>query len=332
MTSDTNNTTTTARTTPRQRKTQTSAGHRDSGRDAYDNALDVGPAVEGENRGTSEVPEVTRGPMKFMDPKAVKTHPHFVDMLPVEQGLREAITESMRVNGFFTSHPIVLGTWPGQEEPVLIDGHTRRLAALDASIAQLPFVVVEFTNEIGALQHAVSLQTKRRVTTDAALYRMCEKYDKLLARGGDRRSEEAKSKMPRGTDDQGCSSSARETARLIGCNYRKVDKIRRIRRDGWPEIQESVRNDKLTINKAYKMIRDEELGTEAEQSKNELSPTQINALKPVLSEGNLADLHAMGTDLGALVNLAVEQFVKRSREAERPSMDDGPKIRRESTE
>ncbi|MFH0824170.1 MAG: hypothetical protein V2B18_15570, partial [Pseudomonadota bacterium] len=71
---------------------------------------------------------------------------------------------------------------------------------------------------------------------------------------------------------RGRSASARETARLIGCNYRKIDKIRRIRRDGWLEIQESVRNGELTINKAYKMIRDVELGTEAEQSKNELSP------------------------------------------------------------
>ncbi|MFH0821191.1 MAG: hypothetical protein V2B18_00440 [Pseudomonadota bacterium] len=79
------------------------------------------------------------------------------------------------------------------------------------------------------------------------------------------------------------------------------------------------------------MIRDVELGPE-EQSKNELSPARIKVLKSVLSEANLADLHAMGADLGALVNLAVERFVRRSRETERPSMHDGPAIGRECME
>jgi len=40
----------------------------------------------------------------------------------------------------------------------------------------------------------------------------------------------------------------------FGCNYKKVDKIRKIRRDGTPEIQEAVKNDKLKINGAYNKI------------------------------------------------------------------------------
>ncbi|MFH0821167.1 MAG: hypothetical protein V2B18_00320 [Pseudomonadota bacterium] len=79
------------------------------------------------------------------------------------------------------------------------------------------------------------------------------------------------------------------------------------------------------------MIRDVELGAE-EQSKKELSPAQVKVLKAVLSEVNVADLHSIGTDLGALVNMAVEQFVRRSRESGRPWMDDGPEMGHVRTE
>ncbi|MFH0824337.1 MAG: hypothetical protein V2B18_16415 [Pseudomonadota bacterium] len=87
----------------------------------------------------------------------------------------------------------------------------------------------------------------------------------------------------------------------------------------------------MTVNKAYKMIRDVELGTEAEQSNNEPSPEKIKARKLLLTEGNLADLYAMGTDLGALVNMAVAHFVRWSREPGRaPNSSWRRKSRQES--
>ena len=104
-----------------------------------------------------------------------------------------------------------------------------------------------------------SLQTGRRATTDAAHYRLCEQFDRLMERGGDRRSEEARSKMQRCKLDRGASLSARRTAQIIRCSHTKVDKIRKIRRDGWPELQEDVRNDVVTISMAYKLIRDMEI-------------------------------------------------------------------------
>lgn len=89
---------------------------------------------------------------------------------------------------------------------------------------------------MAALERAVSLQAQRRFSTDGAFYRMCETYDSLMARGGDRRSDEAKSKMPHGIFDRRLLSSAKQTAQLIGFNYKNVDKIRQIRRDIWPEL------------------------------------------------------------------------------------------------
>jgi len=110
----------------------------------------------------SEGPTVPLDQIKYMDPKEIKTHPSFVGLLLVAESLLNDIIRSMRTNGFFTSHPIVLGTWPGQEEPVVIDGHTRLRAALAVGIRLVPVVVLEFESELAALQRAVSLQTERR--------------------------------------------------------------------------------------------------------------------------------------------------------------------------
>jgi hypothetical protein len=152
------------------------------------------------------------------------------------------------------------------------------------------------------------LQAQRRLSTDGAFYRMCETYDSLMPRGGDRRSEESKSMLKRVSIDRGRSASARMTAKLIGCNYRKVDRIRKIRRDGWAEIQEAVGNDEMSINRAYKRIRDVELGNDGNGKKQ--AAAQIKAAKTLLTEDNLAFLDQLGGDVGGHVNKALEMYMR----------------------
>jgi hypothetical protein len=217
------------------------------------------------------------------------------------------MVEVMRIEGFYQSEPVVLATWKGQEDPALIDGHMRIRAALEAGITHVPCVDMEFTNEMEALQHTVNLQTVRRRTTDAAFYRLCCQYDALMEPG--RKGKGGKELLTHVSNFVGRSASARRTAQLIGCHYRKIDKIRKIRRDGWPEIQDAVRNDQCSINKAYKLIRDMEIGEADAKGKTKLTKGQIKAVKSVLSEENFIALEAMGDDLGSMLNLAVEQFI-----------------------
>ncbi len=114
---------------------------------------------------------------------------------------------------------------------------------------------------------------------------------------------------------RGRSASARKTASLIGCNYKKVDKIRKIRRDGTPQIQEAVRNDEMTINKAYKLIRDMELGED--DSEKKWSAAHIKAAKTLLSEENFAILQELGGDVGDHVNKALEVYMRWLEEKEK---------------
>jgi hypothetical protein len=270
--------------------------------------------------------------LSFMDPKKFKTHPTFENLLRIEDGLLEKTTEDMRANGFYPSKPVTLAVWEGQDEPVIVDGHMRRLAAINAGISDVPYVIEEFADEAAVLQYAINCQTKRRVTTDCALYRLCETFDRLMRCGGDRKSEDAKSRMQRCKLDRdrkgeeskelltpvssfvGRSASAKRTAHLIGCHYRKVDKIRRIRRDGWPEIQEAVRNDEMTVNKAYDLIRKAEIGEDDEKGKRKLTIGQIKTLKGVYGDEIMTELEGYGGDLHLHLIAAMKQYLGGLRE------------------
>jgi hypothetical protein len=106
----------------------------------------------------------------------------------------------------------------------------------------------------------------------------------------------------------GRSASAQRTASLIGCNYKKVEKIRKIRKDGTPDIQRAVRNDKLSINRAYKLIRDMEQGKD--NSRKGSSVARVKAGKFVVSEENFGLLKELGGDLSAHVNVAIEMYIR----------------------
>ena len=192
----------------------------------------------------------------------------------------------------------------------------------------MPFVQVRLESVMAGLELVIDLQQGRRATSDGALYRLCEQFDRLMERGRHRKDGDAKKLTTRVVNFAGPSASARMTAELLRCNYRKVDRIRKIRRDGWPELQEAVKNDAVTIYKAYKLIRDMELGEDEKKSRRKLSPAQIKVVKSVLSEENFFGLEAMGDDLGSLLNLAVEQFVKRlerKKERMQPRASGSPK-------
>ena len=244
----------------------------------------------------------------MIDVQDIKMHPTFANLLRIDPDMQEKITQSMRVHGFFESHPLVEAVWPGQEDPVLIDGNTRLQAALAVGLTHVPVVIVRFDSELEVLQRVIQPQADRRAITHGALYRLCAQFDRLMEAGRPRKNGETGKLPPRGGNFLGRSASARKTAQLVGCNFRKVERIRKIRRDGWPEIQEAVRNDEMTINKAYKLIRDMELGNEDNGKK--VAAARIRAAKTLLSEENFAFLDQLGGNVGDHVNKALEVYMQ----------------------
>ncbi|MFH1112950.1 MAG: hypothetical protein V1792_03430, partial [Pseudomonadota bacterium] len=134
------------------------------------------------------------GTFVMMDPKAIKTYPRFESLHGIDQDLLTDLTNNMGIEGFDPSQPIVLAIWPGQPEPVLADGKLRVNAAITAGIKQVLVLIRYFIDEEAVLEFIAWVQTHRRPTDDWVLYRLISEFDSLMQRGGDRRSEDAKSK------------------------------------------------------------------------------------------------------------------------------------------
>jgi len=105
----------------------------------------------------------------------------------------------------------------------------------------------------------------------------------------------------------GRSASARRTAPFIGCSYKKVERIRAIRRDGTPEIQEAVKNDKLSINGAYNKICKMKQGKE--YNGENPSTRKTRTARITFSEESYALLKELGGDVGTHVNKPMEMYV-----------------------
>lgn len=249
---------------------------------------------------------------QMMDPKKIKTHPRFEGLFKIDEDLMESISTEMALGGYFPSQPIVLGIWESEEEPVLIDGHTRRKAAIAAGLEEVLVVTEEFADEDGALQYVSNVQTKRRPTDDWVRYQLITELDKLMDRGGDRRSESAKSKGPHGPIETNYSSSAERTAALVGCGARTVKRARRIAKEGTAEIMEQLQNRKISIAQAEKRIAekaklDNKTGTKLPAKSSDEAVVR-------LTDDNLEALRELGGNLHSLVNKAVEEFIVRHRE------------------
>jgi hypothetical protein len=269
--------------------------------EAYEMAVE---AISSKQRRTDRISEPSEAESKAaMAPKEIKTHLTFDGLLPIDDDNLKKITASMAMNGYFESEPIVLGKWPEQDEAVCIDGHTRIRAAIDAGINQVPVVIEEFPDEAAALEHTISLQTDRRKTDDRVKFRLVERFDSVIKRGGDRRSEKAKEKLQDGGKGTGRSASAHRTAARLGLKTRTVERIRTILRRGSPEIQDAVRNGKkyknryLTINSAHNMITGQ-------------GKRKTTAITVSVKNENLEALKALGGRRDHHINLAIERYIE----------------------
>lgn len=244
-------------------------------------------------------------PLKTIDPRKIELHRNFEGFLEIDAELQRSITADMAANGYYESMPVVLATWPGQEDPVLIDGHTRVYSSIDAGIKKIFFVVEEFEDEGAALLHAMNLQAKRRTTSDWVLFQLIGRFDKLMAQGGDRRSEQAKSNPPRGGLENKKQTSAERTAATVGCSPRTVERARRIRKKGTTDLIEALKNGK-TMSQVENIIAQREKAEKETEEESQVEKKE--SLLDRLTDANRSDLMEVGGDLYVHVNRALKGY------------------------
>ncbi len=210
--------------------------------------------------------KVMPGKCQWMAVNRIKTKAPFNSLFPVDNGTVNAVAEHMKVNGYDQSQPIVL--WKekldeDRKQAIVIDGHTRLLAAKKIGLSPVYVARVSFASADAALEYAIHNQRDRRNLTDADLLRCIEAVDERKPRGGDRKSEAVKSKTSSEAIDSG--KSAEQTALIVGTSKTKVEKARTLLDYADEQTKQTVLDGKKSIHAAAKETQEKRKGKSKEQ-------------------------------------------------------------------
>ena len=260
----------------------------------------------------------------------IKTHPLFEGIFTINTELLAKIEQNMRDDHYDEWQPIVLANWEGQEDPVLIDGHTRLKAATNAGIKEVPVFSYEFETEEEAFEYAIRLQSNRRNLSDGDLIQCIQALHESRPRGGDRKGDEAKSTPQSCGKQDGRSAAAKQTAELLNISARKVEQALTVINHGSPEVKDAVLKNTISINKAYQKIQKLRKQMEAEFSaqnpaaqsteedgelvKEDESEESSRMATVLLSLEHFGALHELGGSVEAHVAIAIERYLESLQE------------------
>ncbi len=196
--------------------------------------------------------------MRYCKPEEIRIGEPFEGLFPIDNQTLDAIAAHMEANGFDDAHPLIGWT----ERKVLIDGHTRLMAATIADIKSVPIIWHSFQDEDAAVEYAIHCQRDRRNLTDADVLRWVSELDKRRKHGGDRKSDDFNA------TPVAMKRSAEETAAALGVNRGKIEKARTVLDHADAETKAAVEAGEMTINAAYKTTQ-ETRRTESEKTISE---------------------------------------------------------------
>jgi len=207
--------------------------------------------------------------IRDMKIKNIKIVEPFNSLFEIDQEVQDAIEDDMRENGYDRSQPVVV--W--EEKKILIDGHTRRNAAEKLFIETIPVVERSFANEDEAFTYAVHNQRDRRNLSARDKLRLVEINDKRKARGGDRKSEKARSKTSSEAIDRRCRKSAAETGKQLGISTSQVERARIVNDHGDEAMKEDIKSGRTSISRAADALRKMRRAEDEERSTRKFNKT-----------------------------------------------------------
>lgn len=182
---------------------------------------------------------------KTLKIKDIVLLPEFEKMLAMDESVINAMTESMKVEGFKPGHE--LHVWSHDGKYILIDGHTRRYCAIKAGLISVPCIVHHFETFEEAKQFALREQTDRRNLSDQEIARIYMELAEL-----------------KGPDGKKAKSDA-EIAAELQVSPRQIAKIKEVERKASPETLEAFKDGKISLNMAYNETK-KELSAQKEET------------------------------------------------------------------
>ena len=214
--------------------------------------------------------------------------PEFETLLPMDNSVVVAMTESIKTEGFKEGHE--LHVWYHEGKNILIDGFTRRHCAMKAGLTSVPCIIHHFDTLEQARLFAVSEQKNRRNLNSETLLRLVSSLDFSKGKGNT-------------GDIKGKSSEI--LGQKLNVSSKTIEKARVVLREANEEQREAIKNNKLSINQVFNQIR----------AKNPVKKPDTSQPKPSAKENAFIDgIHYAiakinsGTELKDLYHQITESF------------------------
>lgn len=139
------------------------------------------------------------------------------------------------------------------EQNVIVDGHSRFMAAKKAEISKIPVIVKKFESRDETLEYEYKMQLNSRRLTDGEYFSAFLKLDEI-------RKQNPNAK----------GSSDETIGRQLNKSARQVCKMREIAKKADSAMLERIKSSEISLNKAYELIK------LAEAKKKFISENAIN--------------------------------------------------------
>ena len=212
--------------------------------------------------------------------------PEFEKLLTMDESVINAITTSLKTEGFKAGHE--LHVWLNEGQYILIDGHTRRHCAILAGLNSVPCIIHHFRSLEEAKKFAIREQTDRRNLSGEALLQAVANFNFEKGKGN-------------AGDEKGKASEI--IGKQIGVSSKTVEKARVVLTAANEEQKKAIRNGKLSVNQVYNQIRNKASADNPNTTQKKLSAKENAfidgihyALIQVNSGMNLNDLYFKTTN------------------------------------
>lgn len=172
------------------------------------------------------------------------------------------ISEDMKINDYNPANPLTLS-----QDNVIVDGHTRYLAALRAGLKKVAVIYKHFDSRQEMLSYAYAQQLNRRNLSDSEIFLSYQKLKALTDENG----KKAKTDV--------------EIAEQLQISPRQVAKMKEVEKKASSEIMDKIISGETTVNKVYNEIKasektivqkDEVIKNEQEKNSVETKPKKIS--------------------------------------------------------
>lgn len=193
--------------------------------------------------------------IKMVNVEQLKFDREFKAVFQQETDKVTEIANDIKQNGFDKTRPIVV-----TEAFIIVDGHSRFMAAKKAGLSKVPIIIKQFESRDATIEYEYKMQLNSRRLTDGEYFEAFLKLDVF------RRS------------DPNATGKADETiAKQLNKSARQVSKMREITKKATPELLAKIKNNAISLNKAYELIKASEKKTSGISEKENQTGKGINS-------------------------------------------------------